>query len=97
MRPGGVVVLSDGSIVRPWVEREVEQALEEEQRRGRKSCSQSGSTILSWASRVAAPQTRKRRFVGDFSGWKDHDAYQIAFERLLRDLNEAAATPAADK
>ncbi len=29
--------------------------------------------------------------------WHTHDAYQIAFERLLRDLNEAAAKPAADQ
>ena len=25
-------------------------------------------------------------FVPDFSNWKDHDAYQGAFDRLLRDL-----------
>jgi hypothetical protein len=25
-------------------------------------------------------------FIPDFSRWKDHDAYQAAFERLLRDL-----------
>jgi hypothetical protein len=27
-----------------------------------------------------------RRAIGDFTRWKDHDAYQKAFERLLRDL-----------
>jgi hypothetical protein len=26
------------------------------------------------------------RHIGDFSRWKDHDTYQKAFERLLRDL-----------
>ena len=25
-------------------------------------------------------------FIPDFSNWKDHDSYQKAFERLLRDL-----------
>ena len=25
-------------------------------------------------------------FIPDLTGWKDHDAYQAAFERLLRDL-----------
>ena len=25
-------------------------------------------------------------YVPDFSNWKDHDSYQKAFERLLRDL-----------
>jgi hypothetical protein len=24
--------------------------------------------------------------IGDFTAWKDHDAYQQAFTRLLRDL-----------
>ena len=25
-------------------------------------------------------------FIPDFSNWKDHDAFETAFERLLRDL-----------
>jgi hypothetical protein len=25
-------------------------------------------------------------FIPDFSNWKDHDSYQQAFQRLLRDL-----------
>ena len=25
-------------------------------------------------------------FIPDFSNWKDHDAYQAAFQRLVRDL-----------
>jgi hypothetical protein len=29
---------------------------------------------------------RRSRHIGDFSRWKDHDVYQQAFERLLRDL-----------
>jgi hypothetical protein len=34
-----------------------------------------------WAGLV-----RRRRHIGDFCQWKDHDAYQKAFERMLRDL-----------
>lgn len=26
------------------------------------------------------------RHIGDFTRWKDHDSYQKAFDRLLRDL-----------
>jgi len=38
-------------------------------------------------SGVAWARTIKRtRHITDFSGWKDHDAYQKAFERPLRDL-----------
>ena len=29
---------------------------------------------------------RRSRHIGDFPNWEDHDSYQKAFERLLRDL-----------
>ena len=32
-----------------------------------------------------AAQLRSRN-IGNFRGWKDHDAYQATFTRLLRDL-----------
>jgi hypothetical protein len=32
---------------------------------------------------------RRRRHIGDFCGWKDHDAYKKALQRLLRDLRAA--------
>ena len=28
----------------------------------------------------------ERRHIGDFTRWKEHDAYQKALDRLLRDL-----------
>ena len=33
-------------------------------------------------------------FIPDFSNWKNHDAYQVAFQRLLRDLKAAYLTDA---
>ena len=33
---------------------------------------------------------RNTRRIGDFTRWKDHDAYQQALERLLRDLKAEA-------
>jgi hypothetical protein len=39
------------------------------------------TTTKAWAADV-----RRRWHIGDFTQWKDHDAYQQAFERLLRDL-----------
>ena len=39
-----------------------------------------------WASRL-----RDQSNIGDFTRWKDHDAYQKSFERLLRDLKVPAA------
>jgi hypothetical protein len=38
-------------------------------------------TNQAWAADI-----RHTRHIGDFSRWKDHDAYQQAFERLPRDL-----------
>ena len=32
---------------------------------------------------------RDQRHIGDFQQWKDHDAYQQAFNRVLRDLKAA--------
>lgn len=47
-------------------------------------------TDAAWAASI-----RRTRHIGDFTRWKDHDAYQKAFERLLRDLK--AESKAKDK
>lgn len=44
-------------------------------------------TTQQWAHDI-----RDGRHIGDFRKWKDHDSYQKAFERLLRDLR-AETTP----
>ena len=36
-----------------------------------------------------AVMLRDQRNIGDFRKWKDHDAYQQAFDRVLRDLKQA--------
>ncbi len=81
-----LVVLSETSIGRPWVKREVEQAIDEEQRRGKPILFpiRLDDAVLDatsgWTTDV------KRRFIGDFSAWKEPAAYQAALDRLLRDL-----------
>ena len=40
---------------------------------------------LSWATEI-----RHERNIGDFTRWKQHDEYQKAFDRLLRDLKAEA-------
>jgi hypothetical protein len=37
-------------------------------------------------TQVWAVDIRLTRHIGDFQQWKYHDAYQKAFQRLLRDL-----------
>jgi hypothetical protein len=31
------------------------------------------------------------KFIPDFSNWKDHDSYQTAFQRLVKDLKAEAS------
>jgi hypothetical protein len=82
-----LLVLSSNAINSDWVEKEVETAFEKER--------ETRSTVLfpvrvddaamdsetGWAADI-----RRSRHIGDFRGWKDHDAYSKAFERLLRAL-----------
>ena len=37
---------------------------------------------------VSADEVRKF-FIPDFTGWKDHDAFEAGFAKLLRDLKAA--------
>jgi hypothetical protein len=83
-----LLVLSEHSVSSQWVEQEVETALTKERE-------PEGKTVLfpvriddavmeiksGWPALL-----KNTRNVGDFTDWKDHDSYQRAFDRLLRDL-----------
>jgi len=88
-----MVILTEHSLASPWVEEEVEAALEKERK-------QSGKLVLfpirlddavmetdqAWAASL-----RRTRHIGDFRHWRDHDAFRKAFEQLLRDLKAGEA------
>jgi uncharacterized protein YjbI with pentapeptide repeats len=82
-----MVVLSENSIRSPWVEEEVEAALEKEHKHNKlvlfpiRLDNAIMDTDQAWAASL-----RRTRHIGDFRAWKDHDPYQKSFERLLRDL-----------
>ncbi len=82
-----LIILSENSLNSVWVETEVEKAFEEERQRGQtvlfpvRLDQAVMETDRPWASEI-----RRTRHIGDFSRWKDQDAYQSTFERLLRDL-----------
>ena len=40
-----------------------------------------------------AADIRRTRHIGDFTRWKEHDAYQQAFQRLLRGLKAEQKAP----
>jgi hypothetical protein len=88
-----MVVLSEQSIASNWVEAEVEAALDRERREKRtvlfpiRLDDAIEETPVAWASHI-----RRTRHIGDFVGWKQHDAYQTAFARLLSDLRASEST-----
>lgn len=82
-----LLILSENSIASDWVENEVESALEEERHRGRAILFPVRIDDAVMESKKAwAASIRRTRHIGDFTYWKEHDSYQKAFERLLRDL-----------
>jgi hypothetical protein len=82
-----LLILSEHSLTSDWVEQEVETAFEQERQRK--------ETVLfpvrldeavmqeavGWAAHL-----KRTRNIGDFSLWQEHEPYQKAFQRLLRDL-----------
>lgn len=82
-----VLILSEHSIKSAWVRREVEAALEREDR---------DRTEVLFPIRVDdrifesnepwAAEIKRSRHIGDFRTWKSHDDYTKSFDRLVRDL-----------
>ena len=90
-----MVVLSEPSVQSRWVEREVNAAREREDRENRTVLFpiRIDEAVMN-APQPWAADIRRTRHIGDFCRWKDHDAYQKAFERLMRDLRADAPAPA---
>jgi hypothetical protein len=100
-----IVVCSQDSLARPEVVEEIIEAIEHEQKEGIQKLFPvrlDDYLFTEEADRLAyetlPPRQRRQDWltylrdyqVPDFSGWKNHDAYQTEFKRLLRDLK---ATP----
>ena len=84
-----LLLLSEHAIASDWVEDEVEAALEKENRQQREVLFpvRLDDSVMQ-ASQAWAAKLRRTRHIGDFSRWTDPQAYQLAFERLLRDLHK---------
>jgi hypothetical protein len=90
-----LLILSEHSVASEWVEHEVETALarEAEQKRTMLFLIHLDEAVMDiktgWPAHI-----KNTRHIGDFRHWKDHDAYQKSFDRLLRDLKASdGATP----
>jgi len=85
-----LLVLSEHSVKSAWVEDEVEHAFELEKERGKLvlfPIRLDDAVMVSktgWASSV-----KSQRNIGDFTKWKEGDAYNTAFERLLKGLKQS--------
>lgn len=82
-----LIVLSEQSVASDWVEKEVETAFEKERKHKEPVLFpiRLDGTVMDCETGWAA-DIKRTRHIGDFRQWKDHDAYQESFERLLRDL-----------
>jgi hypothetical protein len=82
-----LLVLSKHSVASDWVEQEVETALDRERKEKRTVLFpiRLDDTVMKvdagWPALI-----KNTRNIGDFRKWKNPEAYQKAFDRLLRDL-----------
>jgi hypothetical protein len=82
-----LLILSKRAIASEWVEDEVMKGIAEERRRNQLVLFpvRIDDTVLK-TGEAWAVKLRYQRNIRDFRKWKNHDAYQQAFERVLRDL-----------
>jgi TIR domain-containing protein/pentapeptide repeat protein len=97
-----LLVLSEHSMNSEWVKTEIAHARQKELNEGRQVLFpirlMSFEKIREWKcfdADMGKDSAREIReyFIPDFSNWKDHDSYQVAFERLVRDLKAVTAGP----
>lgn len=82
-----LLILSQNSISSRWVEKEVEVALEHEEKQNRIILFPIRLDDVVMGIQNGWPaDIRRTRNIGDFKGWTNLDSYQKAFDRLMRDL-----------
>jgi hypothetical protein len=94
-----LLILSEHSMSSPWVRTEIANAREREKREGKQLLFPITlvpfEAIKQWKlfdADIGIDSAREIRkyFIPDFSNWKDHDSYQTAFQRLVKDLKAGA-------
>jgi hypothetical protein len=90
-----LLILSEHSMASGWIETEIANAHRRETREERRMLFPISlvpyERVKEWKAFDAdtgkdSAREIREYFTPDFSNWKDHDSYQQAFERLLRDL-----------
>jgi uncharacterized protein YjbI with pentapeptide repeats len=97
------LILSDASMSSNWVKTEIANARAREEREGRQMLfpvtlvpfeQVRGWRCFDADTGIDSAREVREYFIPDFSRWTNHDAYQKAFERLLRDLKKAGESTA---
>jgi hypothetical protein len=97
-----LIVLSEASMASDWVRYEITRAVSREKQDKRQVLFPIGlaerNAIMTWSAFEPEmgedlAKVVREYHIPDFSGWKDHDSFEAAFARLLRDLraSEGAA------
>ena len=99
-----LLILSEHSMNSDWVGTEIANAREREQREKKQMLFPITLVpfdgVKTWKlfdadrGKDSAREIREY-FIPDFSNWKDHDSYQTAFQRLVKDLKAESATAGA--
>jgi TIR domain len=86
-----LLILSEQSISSPWVEVEVESAIEREHKENRLVLFpvRIDDAVMD-SSQAWAGSLRKMRHIGDFTCWKDHDSYHKGHERIKPNFKSAS-------
>jgi hypothetical protein len=90
-----LLVLSEASMASDWVKYETTRAVSREKQDERQVLFPIGlaekNAIMAWSAFEPEmgedlAKVVREYHIPDFSGWKDHDSFEAAFDRLLRDL-----------
>ena len=97
-----LLILSEHSMSSEWVKTEIAKARKREVKEGKRVLFPvrlvGFEALRDWecfdgdTGKDSAREIREY-FIPDFSNWKDHDSYQTAFQRLVKDLKAEARPP----
>jgi uncharacterized protein YjbI with pentapeptide repeats len=94
-----LLILSEHSMSSNWVKTEVANAREREERERKQKLFPITlapfDKVKQWKlfdadTGIDSAREIREYFIPDFSNWKDHDSYQSAFQRLMRDLKSGS-------
>lgn len=94
-----LLIVSDASMNSKWVKTEIANARAHEEQQRRQMLFPITLAPFEWIKQwklfdadtgIDSAREIREYFIPDFSNWKDHDSYQTAFERLMRDLKAGA-------